>query len=80
MNVVPVINGRQVLITPYARSRMSQRSISEAEVYLVLQTRGIDVPAKQGRRNIFDTINGRRIRVTVEEGQGYTTVITVCAP
>jgi hypothetical protein len=59
---------------------MQERRITEAEVYGVLQSRGGTYPGKQGRLHILDTVNGRRIRVTVEEGEGFCNVVSVVAP
>ncbi len=74
------IGGKTTVFKEHCRERMRLRGISEQEVRSVLISRGTEYPGNQGRKHILDTVNGRRIRVTVEETDMYCNIVTVVAP
>jgi len=59
---------------------MEERHVTEAEVLSVLTTRSMEYTSRDGDTNVIDYVDGRRIRLALDEGEGFIEVKTVVTP
>jgi len=66
--------------TKHAADRMVERNVEPSEVEDVIRSPEICTPGKGGKTNLWKTVGGRRLRVTILETSTKIKVITVVSP
>jgi hypothetical protein len=70
----------EIHYTGHARMRMTERSVSETDIAVVLSDPDVRYTDADGNPNFVRFIDGRRIRVVIAAGSSPARVITVIAP
>lgn len=59
---------------------MRERNVNRIEIQDVLSDPDVTTPGKRGKLNLWKTVDGRRLRVTILDTDTEVEVITVVAP
>lgn len=68
------------IFTKHAEDRMRERNVNHSEVLHVIDNPTVTTPGKGEKVNLWGTVNGRRLRVTILGTDTRIKVITVVDP